>query len=85
MFLTRVATWPKPPKPAIVIGIGTTTIQVSQAMLATLDTEAEIESALETLASGAGITLPAIFVHINDDGSVALATGAAPDIWPEDR
>ncbi|MCK4444176.1 MAG: hypothetical protein KAW09_06510 [Thermoplasmata archaeon] len=30
-----------------------------------------------------GITLPDIFIHINRDGSLALATGAPPHVWPE--
>ena len=30
-----------------------------------------------------GVILPEIFVHINRDGSLALATGAEPIPWPE--
>ena len=26
-----------------------------------------------------------VFVHQNRDGSFAVATGAEPDVWPEDR
>lgn len=84
MPLTRVATWHNAPNPALVLQIGTTGIQLTQAALDALDTEEGIETAIATLAAGAGITLPAIFIHINKDGTIALATGTAPDVWPED-
>ncbi len=46
------------------------------------ETETEIKDAIE--AAG-GLMLDDLFVHVNRDGSVAVATGAVPDIWPEDE
>jgi len=31
------------------------------------------------------ITKDSIFFHKNRDGTIAIATGAEPDIWPEDE
>lgn len=45
-------------------------------------TAAQIEEAIK-IAAGAA-RLPPIYAHINRDGSIALATGAEPDVWPED-
>jgi hypothetical protein len=46
-------------------------------------TVAELEAAAaEQLGGECPIDL---FFHINDDGSVAIATGEAPDVWPEDE
>lgn len=50
-----------------------------------LDTEEKIEAAVATWAIGEGVTLPLFFVHINDDGSLAIAFGEEPDVWPEDE
>jgi hypothetical protein len=41
-------------------------------------TEAEIEAAILTYL---GIR---VFVHWNDDGSLAVAVGGKPSVWPED-
>jgi hypothetical protein len=57
---------------------------VSQDALTSLNTEAKLQAAIDSLATAGGITLPALYVHINDDGTIALATGLEPDIWPED-
>lgn len=45
-------------------------------------TAAEIEAAIRAVAGAR--PLPAIFIHINRDDSIALAAGSEPDIWPED-
>lgn len=47
-------------------------ITPAQAMM---DTEEEIVTKLEQLAAAKGDSLGAIFVHKNDDGSIAFATG----------
>lgn len=45
-------------------------------------TAAQIEAAIRAVAGTH--PLPAIFVHINRDGTIALATFQEPDVWPED-
>lgn len=32
----------------------------------------------------AGMPLPRVWFHVNRDGSIAIATGRYPVIWPED-
>ena len=44
--------------------------------------EGNLKSTLETKF---GKSLPNVFVHKNKDGSFALATGRAPNVWPEDK
>lgn len=45
-------------------------------------TEEQIEAAIALVAGE--YELPEIFVHINRDGTFALATGREPAVWPED-
>lgn len=45
-------------------------------------TEPELLAEAEAQAGG---TLTDIFFHINADDSIAVATGAEPDTWPEDE
>lgn len=47
-------------------------------------TGAQIEQTIRVAARQAGVTLPTITVHVNRDGSYALACGEPPAIWPED-
>ena len=45
-------------------------------------TEEQIKATLETAA---GQELADVFIHINRDDSITIATGKAPDFWPEDE
>lgn len=57
-------------------------IEITVDAMSTLNTEAQIKAEIERQA---GYEVPDIFVHINCDSSVALATGAEPERWPEDE
>ncbi|MHC4546744.1 MAG: hypothetical protein ACYTDW_20890 [Planctomycetota bacterium] len=57
---------------------GSAQITVSQAQIDNL-AAGEIQVALRTIAGRVDI-----FVHRNQDGTVALAIGAEPETWPED-
>lgn len=50
------------------------------------DTESDVHQALLDAADFVGRTadMPVFFVHINRNATVAIATGAEPDVWPED-
>ena len=71
-------------KDAITITADGQTFALSHAQVSSL-TEAQIETALNNLVAIGNVELPTIYVHINDDDSLALALGAEPDVWPEDR
>lgn len=80
MGFTRVATFRSVAKLAVIIEVDGETVEISHAALATHDTPAKLKAEAERQA-GKGL---AVFFHINRDGSIALATGAAPGVWPED-
>lgn len=85
MALTRVATWKDAKQgKAVLLVIDGQKLEISHADLATFDTEKKIKDELELQATIGNVQPPAMFVHINRDGSLALATGAAPKVWPED-
>jgi ribosomal protein L9 len=44
-------------------------------------TEEQIKAALEAIYGG---PIDDLWVHLNDNGSIAIATGAEPSVWPED-
>jgi len=81
--LTRVATSEKKTN-AVEIVVDKTTLTIERDDLATLYTAAKLKAAVEQQASLASKELPRLFFHINDDGSIAVATGTEPDVWPED-
>ena len=60
------------------------TVSISQQQLKTYSTDEEIEAAAVAFAQAAGVELPPFFAHINDDGTVAVALFAEPEVWPED-
>jgi hypothetical protein len=85
MSLKRVATWKSSGETyAILLEIDGKQIAVSPATIEGL-TETQINTALQNIATIGGVELPPIFIHINDDGTVAIATGAEPEVWPEDE
>ena len=51
------------------------------------DTEASFKQKLLDAADQRGLTaeMPVFFVHFNRSGSVAVATGQEPAVWPEDE
>lgn len=53
--------------------------------LLTHDAAKKIEVELKRQADITADSLSSIFVHVNRDGSLALATGAEPNVWPEDE
>jgi hypothetical protein len=63
---------------AVIIKFGNETITLSRA-----DSLLKTESQIKQLFTD--VKLPEIFAHINDDGSIAIATGSEPDVWPEDE
>ncbi len=48
---------------------------------------ASFKAALDAQAvlQGLDAEMPTYFLHVNADGSVAVATGAEPAVWPEDE
>jgi hypothetical protein len=77
MALTRIATWKDTLKAAILLEVDGRLLQLSHSALPMHN--------IERQASTSNVALPNIFVHVNRDGSLALATGMEPDIWPEDE
>ena len=85
MALTRVATSSRETKSAVIIAVDGKTLELSQAQ--TADTTAEqIKVLLESAASLSNVQLPTVTMHVNRDGSIAMATGKLPKdfVWPED-
>lgn len=59
---------------------------LNQNQLNRYDTAEELKAALDTFTQrNFGYTLTDIFFHLNRDGTWAVATGAPPDVWPEDE
>lgn len=48
---------------------------------------ASFKAALDAQAVLQGLDgeMPTYFIHVNDDGTVAIATGREPAVWPEDE
>lgn len=83
--LTRVATFkPGRRREAIVLEINGRQMKIDHADLSTFKNAKAMEAAIRAQAATSNVKLPPIFVHVNRDGSLALATGAAPNRWPED-
>lgn len=51
------------------------------------DTEASFKKALEDDAKAKSVEsrMPVFFIHLNRSGTVAVATGSEPAVWPEDE
>lgn len=59
---------------------------VNQRSLNRIDDDQEAKAALDQFTShNFGYTLDDIWLHKNRDGTWAIATGAVPDVWPEDE
>lgn len=84
-MISRIATFrPSKSDDAIVIVIDGKTVKLSQAVAANKTGE-QVETALNAAAALSDVQLPDLFVHVNLDNSLALATGHAPALWPEDE
>jgi phosphoserine phosphatase len=73
-------------EPAIRLVLDGKELAISQATVDGLS-EAQVTAAIEAAASLSSVALPAIAVHRNRDGSLAIATGTLPKefTWPEDE
>jgi hypothetical protein len=81
MAFKRIATWKREEQgPAIIIEWNGRSIAVQHSQLATLNTATKLKLAVETIA---GESL-SVWFHFNRAGNVAMATGAEPEVWPED-
>jgi hypothetical protein len=84
--LSRVAAWKRAEQgKAVLIVVDGKKIEIDHASLTTLDTAEKIKAELQSQASLSNMQLPKIFIHLNRDGSVAVAVGAEPRVWPEDE
>lgn len=85
--MERVATWKtdKGGRPAVLIQIDGRELAVTHVGLAIYDTAAKLEAEIERQAVLSNVQLPRLFFHVNRDGSIALATGFPPKVWPEDE
>ena len=85
MSVTRVATWKDAKaRPAVLLVVDGHRLEIEHDALSLFNTEAKLKAEIEGQAAIFNVQLPKLFFHINRDGSVALAIGAAPDVWPED-
>lgn len=89
LSVVAVSTSSRKTKPAISVTLllengNERIVSISQSQLKKLDTEEEIVAAAIAFADAAGVELPPFFAHINDDGTVAVALFAEPEVWPED-
>jgi hypothetical protein len=86
MALRRVATTRKTEKGyAVLVETEKQTYLLTADDLLTYDSAEKVKTELDRQVSAAKETLPPLFVHKNRDGSLALATGGAPAVWPEDE
>lgn len=83
MGLTRVATSKDKEKYALVLVVDNKELKLTHKDLEKENTADKIVKVIEKQAGDT--SLPSIFVHLNRDGSLALATGAEPGVWPEDE
>lgn len=73
----------KTDKPAVTIRVDGRTFSLSHEQVSDR-TGTQIVADLESAASLSGVDLPRLYVHVNRDGSLAVATGREPETWPED-
>lgn len=85
MAIQRIATTGKSGKGyAVLIRTGKGTYVITPAALKNFDTSEKIMTELGRLAALRSDALPAIFIHQNQDSTLAIAAGEEPDVWPED-
>ncbi len=82
MGITRIKSQKKNKGETILIVVDGKKLKLSDADLKTHNTIAKMKT---ELTRQKGKVLGNVFFHKNRDGSFAIATGAAPDIWPEDE
>ena len=68
---------------ALIIEIGGTMLKIQHSELGQLTSANAIKTELTRQASLGNKQLPELFIHVNRDGSLALATGHEPPVWPE--
>jgi len=86
MAVRRIATTRKADKGyAILIETGKAAYHLTADDLLMHDTTAKIATELSRQVSALKDSLPPFFVHKNRDGSLALAVGREPEVWPEDE
>lgn len=69
---------------AILIVVDGKTVKLSQAAVLG-KTAAQLETAMGAAALLSNVQLPTMFFHVNRDASLVVATGKAPNLWPEDE
>lgn len=91
MLISRIATLRDPKQPALIVEVVENPRQGDGHKFEISRAEAEdktaeqLELALSTKADLIGVSLPNVHIHVNRDGSLAIATGKEPPkIWPED-
>ena len=83
--ISRVAAWKSRLGTTVLLDIGGRSLQLTREELDTYSTGGQISAALLDKAVLADVSLPDdVSLHINRDGSIAVATGLEPQIWPED-
>jgi len=72
-------------KPALEIVHGGKALRIDWKQVKPTTTAAFLEESVTTWATAEGLALPGVYVHMNRDGSLAVATGQKPAVWPEDE
>jgi len=85
MGLTRIATFKDAKREAVLLEVSGWKAELSHEDLATHNTGKKVETELKAKAAASNTKWPRVHVHVNRDGSLAVATGAAPVTWPEDE
>ena len=85
MGLTRIATFKDAKREAVLLEVSGWRIELAHGHLQPDVTEKMLETELRRQSSLSNTVFPRVHVHINRDGSLAVATGAAPVTWPEDE
>jgi hypothetical protein len=86
MAVRRIATTRRTDKGyAVLVETGKGTYALRAADLLTYDSESKVMAELSRQAALANDALGTIHIHQNRDGSLAIASGREPSIWPEDR
>jgi len=78
--MIRSISLPKTGTDAIVVETSNGLVKVLRTELAILNTSEKMDTALVSRVS---CSEAKIFTHLNKDGSLAVAIGAKPNIWPE--
>ena len=83
--LKRVSTRKQLDYNPMTIEIGEHIFTLTWGDLIKTNTDKKIKRYLIDAASEFGIDVSNIFVHINRDSSIAIATGQEPAVWPENH